>query len=179
MTTPSPACFGAPHGAYHTSVDTGRDYSNPGPQVALKQRRAREVDMLRSASSHVARTLPKDLKPDYTRWDKSTRDRLAGAAATASRLDSSRSRSRPATAAAAASLSRTMHRTVALRAAEQRHTRKNLILKQMFTAGNASNVSENGLKAAEQFYKFARPWQGQPSIAYPSRTTPAGTRFRK
>ena len=37
--------------------------------------------------------------------------------------------------------------------------------------------SENGRMAAESFFKYARPWGGQPAISYPSRTAPGGARF--
>jgi hypothetical protein len=36
-----------------------------------------------------------------------------------------------------------------------------------------------GIAAAEQFFKFARPWQGQPPIFYTSKTTSTGRRYVK
>lgn len=67
----------------------------------------------------------------------------------------------------------------------QRCARQNAVLtffKRMAPArGQTSRVpaeSENGRMAAESYFRYARPWGGQPSISYPSRTSRTGTAFK-
>ena len=39
------------------------------------------------------------------------------------------------------------------------------------------SISDQGLAAAQQFYKMAAPWAAQPPIYYDSRTTDSGCLF--
>lgn len=65
-------------------------------------------------------------------------------------------------------------------ARQRRHSRRNSLLA-MFSSSQANKSqvaqSENGRMAAESFFRYARPWGGQPAISYPSRTSVFGNRF--
>ena len=59
---------------------------------------------------------------------------------------------------------------------EIRYPRLGVISTQFFTPGKKS-ISDQGLAAAQQFYKHASPWGAQPPIHYDSTTTDSGCRF--
>lgn len=186
-----------PHKSSYT-----QEFKTPGPE-AIKSVLLTRENFLQNAALHVARTAAKDLKPDYARWDAETRARLqrstvsALGAATGSRpataagfgagaatggLPAITMAARPLTAAGAAGAKLASTSLKSLELTSTVHRRKNQVLATMFTASDASavsTVSENGIAAAEQFFKYARPWAGQPPLHHTSKTTASGWRYNK
>lgn len=59
---------------------------------------------------------------------------------------------------------------------QKRYPIDGLIKKTFYSPGHAS-VSEEGQMQAEAYFKECRPWGGQPSISYASKSANCGTRY--